>query len=104
MYWTSISYWIRVRPCLRQWHRYEIACKTTFGTLALFDICDYPSILFNSKWFNGQYQVKIKCDIELKCQLCAKLVDLKDKILESIYELRDRQQSLSHYRLYSVFL
>ncbi|KHG17892.1 hypothetical protein F383_00069 [Gossypium arboreum] len=51
---TSTSYLIRVRPCLGQWHQYEIACKTTSGTLALFDICDYLSILFNSEWFNGQ--------------------------------------------------
>ncbi|KHG09946.1 hypothetical protein F383_15464 [Gossypium arboreum] len=37
--------------------------------LALFDICDYLSILFNSEWFNGKYQVKIECEIELKCQI-----------------------------------
>ncbi|KHG02776.1 hypothetical protein F383_24524 [Gossypium arboreum] len=24
------------------------------GTLALYDMCDYPSIQFNSEWFNGQ--------------------------------------------------
>ncbi|KHG07055.1 hypothetical protein F383_33435 [Gossypium arboreum] len=51
---TLASYLIRVRPCLGQWHRYEIACKNTFGTLALFNICDYLSILFNSEWFNEQ--------------------------------------------------
>ncbi|KHF99660.1 hypothetical protein F383_38525 [Gossypium arboreum] len=51
---TSASYLIRVRPCLGQWHRYEITCKTTPRTLALCDICDYLSILFNSKWFNRQ--------------------------------------------------
>ncbi|KHG25511.1 hypothetical protein F383_32571 [Gossypium arboreum] len=45
---------MRVRPCLGQWHRYVITCKTTSGTLALYDMCDYPSILFNSEWFNGQ--------------------------------------------------
>ncbi|KHG20685.1 hypothetical protein F383_24422 [Gossypium arboreum] len=28
---TSASYSIRVRPCLGQCHRYEIACKTTSG-------------------------------------------------------------------------
>ncbi|KHG27896.1 hypothetical protein F383_34552 [Gossypium arboreum] len=48
------SYLIRVRPCLGQWHRYVIACKTTSGMLALYDMYDYPSILFNSEWFNGQ--------------------------------------------------
>ncbi|KHG12861.1 hypothetical protein F383_16729 [Gossypium arboreum] len=46
-------------------------------------MCDYSSILLNSKWFNGQYQVKIECEIELKCQVFAKLNDLKDKV--SIY-------------------
>ncbi|KHF98753.1 hypothetical protein F383_37812 [Gossypium arboreum] len=51
---TLASYLIRVRPCLEQWHRYVIACKTTFGTLALYDICDYLSILLYSEWFNGQ--------------------------------------------------
>ncbi|KHG06327.1 hypothetical protein F383_32640 [Gossypium arboreum] len=30
---------VRVRPCLGQWHRYVITCKTTSGTLALYDIC-----------------------------------------------------------------
>ncbi|KHF98866.1 hypothetical protein F383_38041 [Gossypium arboreum] len=45
---------VRVRPCLGQWHRYVITCKTTSGTLALYDICDYPSVLSNSEWFNGQ--------------------------------------------------
>ncbi|KHG14021.1 hypothetical protein F383_18425 [Gossypium arboreum] len=35
MFGTSASYLICVRPCLRQWHRYEIACKTMSGTLAL---------------------------------------------------------------------
>ncbi|KHG26911.1 WD repeat-containing 55 [Gossypium arboreum] len=50
---TSTSYLIRVRPCLGQWHGYVITCKTTSGTLALYDMCDYPSILFNFKWFNG---------------------------------------------------
>ncbi|KHG11692.1 hypothetical protein F383_11365 [Gossypium arboreum] len=32
----------------------SICCKTTSGTLALYDMCDYPSILFNSEWFNGK--------------------------------------------------
>ncbi|KHG08545.1 Cadherin EGF LAG seven-pass G-type receptor 2 [Gossypium arboreum] len=31
---------LRVRPCLGQWHRYMVTCKTTFGTLALYDLCD----------------------------------------------------------------
>ncbi|KHG06153.1 hypothetical protein F383_31925 [Gossypium arboreum] len=30
---------LRVRPCLGQWHRDVATCKTTFGTLALYDIC-----------------------------------------------------------------
>ncbi|KHF99328.1 hypothetical protein F383_38367 [Gossypium arboreum] len=30
---------LRVRPCLGQWHRYMTTCKTTSGTLALYDIC-----------------------------------------------------------------
>ncbi|KHG16482.1 hypothetical protein F383_08969 [Gossypium arboreum] len=51
---TLASYLICVRPYLGQWHRYVIACKTTSGTLALYDMHDYSSILFNSKWFNGQ--------------------------------------------------
>ncbi|KHF98161.1 hypothetical protein F383_37304 [Gossypium arboreum] len=29
---------VRVRPCLGQWHRFVITCKTTSGTLALYDI------------------------------------------------------------------
>ncbi|KHF97403.1 Envelope glycoprotein [Gossypium arboreum] len=48
------SYLIPVRPCLGQWHCYEMTCKTTSGMLALFDICDNLSILFNSEWFNGE--------------------------------------------------
>ncbi|KHG29586.1 hypothetical protein F383_04749 [Gossypium arboreum] len=51
---TSTSYLIRVRPCLGQWHQYVIACKTMSGMLGLYNMCDYPSILFNSEWFNGQ--------------------------------------------------
>ncbi|KHG10763.1 hypothetical protein F383_13785 [Gossypium arboreum] len=49
---TSTSDLIHVRPYLGQWHRYVITCKTTSGTLALYDICDYLSFLFNSEWFN----------------------------------------------------
>ncbi|KHG14233.1 hypothetical protein F383_19038 [Gossypium arboreum] len=44
----------RVGPCLGKWHRCVITCKTMSGMLALYDMCDYPIILFNSKWFNGQ--------------------------------------------------
>ncbi|KHG24316.1 hypothetical protein F383_02773 [Gossypium arboreum] len=51
---TLASYLICVRPCLGQWHRYVITCKITSGTLALYDMCDYPSILINFEWFNGQ--------------------------------------------------
>ncbi|KHF97300.1 hypothetical protein F383_36877 [Gossypium arboreum] len=46
--------YVRVRPCLGQWHRYVATCKTTSGTLALYDICDYLSVLSNSEWFIGQ--------------------------------------------------
>ncbi|KHG24208.1 hypothetical protein F383_30475 [Gossypium arboreum] len=40
---------LRVRPSLGRWHRYVITCKTTYGALALYDICDYSSNLFNSE-------------------------------------------------------
>ncbi|KHG09741.1 hypothetical protein F383_12427 [Gossypium arboreum] len=40
---------LRVRPCLAQWHRCVTTCKTTFGTLALYDLCDYLSVLSNSE-------------------------------------------------------
>ncbi|KHF99394.1 hypothetical protein F383_38356 [Gossypium arboreum] len=53
-YVIMLSYLIRVRPCLGQWYRYVITCKTMSGTLALYDMCDSLSILFNSEWFNGQ--------------------------------------------------
>ncbi|KHG12955.1 Neurexin-3a-alpha [Gossypium arboreum] len=42
---------LRVRPCLGQWHRYVATCKTTSGTLALYDLCDYPSVLSKPEWF-----------------------------------------------------
>ncbi|KHG30477.1 Cadherin EGF LAG seven-pass G-type receptor 2 [Gossypium arboreum] len=29
---------VQVRPCLGQWHRFVITCKTTSGTLAMYDI------------------------------------------------------------------
>ncbi|KHF97609.1 hypothetical protein F383_31769 [Gossypium arboreum] len=45
---------MRVRPYLEQWHQYVITCKTTSGTLALYDICDNLSILPSSEWFNGK--------------------------------------------------
>ncbi|KHG08330.1 Putative helicase Mov10l1 [Gossypium arboreum] len=45
---------VGVRPYLGQWYRYVITCKTMYGTLALCDICDYPSVLSNSEWFIGQ--------------------------------------------------
>ncbi|KHG08303.1 Neurexin-3b-alpha [Gossypium arboreum] len=45
---------LRVRPCLRQWHRYMTTCKTTSGTLAIYDLCDYLSVISNSEWFIGQ--------------------------------------------------
>ncbi|KHG29121.1 NADH-quinone oxidoreductase subunit D 2 [Gossypium arboreum] len=35
---------LRVRPYLGQWHRYVATSKTTSGTLALYDLCDYPSV------------------------------------------------------------
>ncbi|KHF99005.1 hypothetical protein F383_38122 [Gossypium arboreum] len=40
---------LRVIPCLGQWHRYVTTCKTTSGTLALYDFCNYPSVLSNSE-------------------------------------------------------
>ncbi|KHG07705.1 Aryl hydrocarbon receptor nuclear translocator [Gossypium arboreum] len=40
---------VQVRPCLVRWHRYVVTCKTTSGTLALYDMCDYPSVLSNSE-------------------------------------------------------
>ncbi|KHF99284.1 Neurexin-3a-alpha [Gossypium arboreum] len=45
---------LRVRPCLGQWHRYVVTCKTTSGTLALYNLCDYPGVLSYSEWFIGQ--------------------------------------------------
>ncbi|KHG02371.1 hypothetical protein F383_25409 [Gossypium arboreum] len=36
---TMASICVRVRPCLGQWHRYMITCKTRSGTLALYDKC-----------------------------------------------------------------
>ncbi|KHG09796.1 hypothetical protein F383_36909 [Gossypium arboreum] len=45
---------LRVRPYSGQRHRYVVTCKTTSGTLALYDLCDYPSILSNSEWFIGK--------------------------------------------------
>ncbi|KHF98862.1 hypothetical protein F383_38083 [Gossypium arboreum] len=45
---------LRVKPCLGQRHRYVTTCKTTSGTLALYDLCDYLSVLSNSEWFIGQ--------------------------------------------------
>ncbi|KHG25083.1 hypothetical protein F383_31081 [Gossypium arboreum] len=45
---------MRVRPCLGQWHRYVITCKTMSRTLALYDICDYLSFLSNFEWFIGK--------------------------------------------------
>ncbi|KHF98038.1 hypothetical protein F383_37263 [Gossypium arboreum] len=50
---------VRVRPHLICWHRYVIliyviTCKTTSGTLVLYNMCDYLSILFNFEWFSEQ--------------------------------------------------
>ncbi|KHG19588.1 hypothetical protein F383_04957 [Gossypium arboreum] len=45
---------LRVRPCLGQWHRYVTTCKTTSGTLALYDLCDYPSVLSNLNGSSGK--------------------------------------------------
>ncbi|KHG21794.1 hypothetical protein F383_28082 [Gossypium arboreum] len=44
---------LRVRPYLGQWHRYVTTCKTRSGTLALYDLCVYLSVLPNSEWFIG---------------------------------------------------
>ncbi|KHG07106.1 Cadherin EGF LAG seven-pass G-type receptor 2 [Gossypium arboreum] len=54
---------VRVRPCLGQWHRYVTSCKTTFGMLALYDMCNYLSVLPNSKWFIGQRLIVNKYEI-----------------------------------------
>ncbi|KHF98956.1 hypothetical protein F383_38132 [Gossypium arboreum] len=45
---------VRVRPCLGKWHRYVTTCKTMSGTLALYDICDYSSVLSDFELFIGQ--------------------------------------------------
>ncbi|KHG22855.1 hypothetical protein F383_00964 [Gossypium arboreum] len=45
---------LRVRPCLGPWHRYVTTCKTTSGTLALYNLRVYPSVLSNSEWFIGK--------------------------------------------------
>ncbi|KHF99329.1 hypothetical protein F383_38362 [Gossypium arboreum] len=39
---------VRVRPYLGQWHQYVATCNTTSRTLALYDMCDYSSVLSNS--------------------------------------------------------
>ncbi|KHG28371.1 NADH-quinone oxidoreductase subunit D 2 [Gossypium arboreum] len=44
---------LRVRPRLGQWHRYVVTSKTTSGTLTLYDLCDYLSVLSDSEWFIG---------------------------------------------------
>ncbi|KHG17976.1 hypothetical protein F383_21666 [Gossypium arboreum] len=49
---SDICVW--VRPCLGQWHRYVTTYETTSGTLSLYDICDYSSVLSDSKLFIEQ--------------------------------------------------
>ncbi|KHG06417.1 hypothetical protein F383_32758 [Gossypium arboreum] len=42
---TLKLYLISIRPCLGQWHRYSITCKTTPGMLALYELSElseYP--------------------------------------------------------------
>ncbi|KHG11997.1 hypothetical protein F383_20112 [Gossypium arboreum] len=48
---------LRVRPCLGQWHRYVTTCKTTSGTLILYDLCVYPSVLPNPNGLSGYDKV-----------------------------------------------
>ncbi|KHG11836.1 hypothetical protein F383_03108 [Gossypium arboreum] len=45
---------LRVRPYLGQWYRYVALCETTYGTLALYDLCDYLSVLAHFEWFIEQ--------------------------------------------------
>ncbi|KHG18228.1 TGACG-sequence-specific DNA-binding TGA-1A [Gossypium arboreum] len=45
---------VQVRPCPGLWHRYVTTCKTTSGMLALYDMCEYLSVLSNSEWFIRQ--------------------------------------------------
>ncbi|KHG25947.1 Neurexin-3a-alpha [Gossypium arboreum] len=45
---------LQVRSCLGQWHRYVTTCKTTSGTLVVYDLCDYLSVLSNSEWLIGK--------------------------------------------------
>ncbi|KHG05492.1 hypothetical protein F383_17282 [Gossypium arboreum] len=45
---------LRVRPYLGQWHQYVTTYKTTFGTLAVYDLCDFLSVLSNFEWFIRQ--------------------------------------------------
>ncbi|KHG09178.1 Neurexin-3a-alpha [Gossypium arboreum] len=54
---------VRVRPCLGQWHRYVTTCKTTSGTLALYDMYNYLSVLPNFKWFIRQRLIVNKYEI-----------------------------------------
>ncbi|KAG8473085.1 hypothetical protein CXB51_034980 [Gossypium anomalum] len=50
---------LRVRPCLGQWHRYVVTCKTTSRMLALYGLCDYPSVLSNSEGSSGKGSCKL---------------------------------------------
>ncbi|KHG25650.1 hypothetical protein F383_01139 [Gossypium arboreum] len=38
---------LSVRPYLGQWHRYVVTCKTTSGTLALYDKCVIIRVYMN---------------------------------------------------------
>ncbi|KHG10417.1 GRAM domain-containing YSP2 [Gossypium arboreum] len=50
-------------------HRYMTACKTTFGTLALYDLCDYLSVLSNFEWFIRQRYNEFECIKQAICQV-----------------------------------
>ncbi|KHG26902.1 dna topoisomerase 2 [Gossypium arboreum] len=52
---------LQVRPCLGQLHRYVATCKTTSGTLALYNLCDYPSVVSNFEWLIGQRKIVYGC-------------------------------------------
>ncbi|KAG8475506.1 hypothetical protein CXB51_032293 [Gossypium anomalum] len=78
---------LRVRPCLGQWHRFVATCKTTSGTLALYDLCDCPSVLSNSEWFIGQ-----RFGVKLQAQgLSAKFITLSTVLTLKLSELSDKE-------------
>ncbi|KHG17911.1 hypothetical protein F383_23577 [Gossypium arboreum] len=49
----------RVRPCLGQWHRYMVTCKTTSGTLALYELSELSVYPYDFEWFNGHSEKRM---------------------------------------------